>query len=149
MLWVDGHPENNAFEVAALRRKDVAVTQELTTDDALRAADDAPTPFDAVITNMGREEEGVTRPEAGLELVHRLRAKQIRWPIFVYTSAPALARTRDEVIAAGANGATSSATELLELLGNAGLQLEQPPRTGRFTPTAAAAAEAPPAGAER
>ena len=145
VLWVDGHPENNAFEIAALLRKDVAVTQELTTDDALRAAETVRTPFDAVITNMGREEEGVSRPDAGLELIRGLRAKHVRSPIFVYTSAPALARTRDEVMAAGADGATSSATELLELLGNAGLELDQTPRTGRFRPSAAPA-EAPPAG---
>ena len=121
VLWVDDFPENNAFEVDALRRKGVRVLQARTTAEGLRLLDAHPD-TSAVITDMGRTEDGHAVDEAGIELVQRVRERRPELPVFVYASAPAVARTRAKALAAGATFVTSSATELLEALGRAGLR---------------------------
>jgi CheY-like chemotaxis protein len=117
VLWVDDFPENNAFEVSTLRRRQVRVTQVRTTRDALGAL--AEQPFDVVITDMGRQEDG---PDAGLDLLHVLRERHVDVPVFVYASAPAVARSGAAAHKLGAAGVTSSATELLDMVGRVGLQ---------------------------
>jgi CheY-like chemotaxis protein len=121
VLWVDDHPENNVYEAQALDRKDVVVDQVKSTAEALNALLHATNPYDAVITDMGRPQNGQDNPRAGLEFIERMREEDTTTPIFVYASAPAVARWSEEIATAGANGATSSATELLEMLGRVGL----------------------------
>jgi hypothetical protein len=41
--------------------------------------------------------------------------------VFIYSSAPTIARTRERALEAGAAGATASATELMQMLGRIGL----------------------------
>jgi len=121
VLWVDDFPENNAFEVASLEEKGVAVLQERTTAAATReiaARDDV----DALISDMGRTEDGVTHPDAGLELLRALREQGVATPVLIYASAPAVNRTREAALAAGAAGITASATELMEQLGRLGMR---------------------------
>lgn len=116
VLWVDDHPENNAFEVHALEERGVTVQLVRSTDDALRAIRTARLPFDAIISDMGRREDGRERRHAGIELIERLRGEDVTTPVVVYASAGAVAREGDRVRRLGA-AATASATELLELLG--------------------------------
>jgi CheY-like chemotaxis protein len=120
VIWVDDFPENNAFEVETLRRKGVRVTQARSTTDALRRLDAQPS-FSAVITDMGRTENGESKSEAGIDLIAGVRERDPDVPIFVYASAPAIARSGPSALTAGATFATSSATELLEALGRLGL----------------------------
>ncbi len=120
ILWVDDHKENNAYEIDALMRKGVRVATAATTADGLRAAVAADPGFDAVITDMGRNEEGHERPQAGLELIEQLRENKVDVPIYVYASAPAISRSADQLRSAGVV-ATASATELMEKLGQLGL----------------------------
>jgi hypothetical protein len=75
-----------------------------------------------VITDIGRKENGEDHPQAGLEFIRRMRQQDAETPVFVYASAAAVGRLSDEITAAGASGATSSATELLEMLGRVGLR---------------------------
>ncbi|MGA9857156.1 MAG: response regulator, partial [Solirubrobacteraceae bacterium] len=112
ILWVDDHPENNAFEVEALQRKGVIIDQVSSNDDALTAVASG-RPIDVVITDMGRDTEG---PNAGLVLLAALRERDVRVPVIIYASAQAVARTRATAVEAGAYGVTSSATELMSLL---------------------------------
>jgi CheY-like chemotaxis protein len=77
-------------------------------------------PVDAVITDMGRDEEDGFKPDAGLDLIGKVTGPGAQIPAIVYTSAQALSRTRESAMAAGATGATSSGTELLDLLGRLG-----------------------------
>ena len=116
VLWVDDHPENNAYEVEALQRHGVTVQIAHTTAEGLHAAEHAEPPYDAVVTDMGREEDGTERAEAGLQLIEALNERQLPSPVIVYASARAINRTRERFEAAGAQG-TASATELLEMLG--------------------------------
>jgi CheY-like chemotaxis protein len=121
VLWVDDYPENNAFEVEALQRKDVRVLQASTTDEGLRMLDAHPDTA-ALITDMGRTEDGRTKDEAGLELIAAARERRPELPILVYASAPAIARSGGKALAAGASCVTSSATELFDRLGRIGLR---------------------------
>lgn len=121
VVWVDDYPENNAYEVDVLRRKGVAVHQARTTAEGLRLLDDR-ADVAAVITDMGRTEDGVTKDTAGLELIAQVRRRQPQLPVLVYASAPTVARTREAALTDGATFVTSSATELLEALGRAGLR---------------------------
>lgn len=122
VLWIDDHPENNVYEIQALHRKDVAVDQVTSTADGLNAVLHATLPYDVVITDIGRKENGEDRPQAGLEFIQRMRQADPKTPIFVYASAAAVGRLSAQITAAGASGATSSATELLEMLGRVGLR---------------------------
>jgi CheY-like chemotaxis protein len=119
VLWVDDHPENNAYEVAALRRRGVEIIDAKTTRQAESILNSGQ-PVDAVITDMGREEEDGFKPDAGLELIGKVTGPGAGIPAIVYTSAQALSRTRDSAMAAGATGATSSGTQLLDILGRLG-----------------------------
>lgn len=123
VLWVDDHPENNVYERQAIERKGVLVHLARSTAEGLEAARAATNPYDVVITDMGREEDGRSVGDAGLELLRQLRAGGFDVPVVVYASAGAVSRHRDEIMAAGAAGATSSATELLEILGQIGREL--------------------------
>jgi CheY-like chemotaxis protein len=119
VLWVDDHPENNAYEVAALRGRGVQILSAKSTSEAegIVASGD---PIDVIVTDMGREEDGDFRPDAGLQLIEHLRGRDVTAPVVVYTSAPTLARVRAQALAAGAHGATASGTELLDMLGRLG-----------------------------
>lgn len=116
ILWVDDYPDNNAYEVAALQRKGVTVELARSTADAMRAVRAAAQPFDAIITDMGREENGEERADAGLQLIRVLQEEQVTAPVIVYASARAVDRHRDKLGELGVEG-TSSATVLLESLG--------------------------------
>ncbi len=119
VLWVDDHPQNNAFEMAALARQRVRVVTAMSTAEGLRLAD-SDGPWDVVVTDVGREENGRFQPDAGLQLIERLHERHPGLPVVVYTSAPTLARTRSHPALAATAGATASGTELLDILGRLG-----------------------------
>lgn len=123
ILWVDDHPENNFYEIKALRDRDVTVELVKSTDECLGAIRSARTPFGAIISDMGRrEEDGKEHSDAGLELIGRLREQEIDTPVIVYASASAVVRYGERVRAAANGEATASATELMELLKSLGLR---------------------------
>jgi CheY-like chemotaxis protein len=114
LLWVDDNPANNAFELASLERRGLVADLAQSSTEALAMY--APGRYDAVITDLGREEAGSFHPLAGLDLTHQLRAIDRDIPIFVYTGQASVERRRDELLQAGANAVTSSTTALLELI---------------------------------
>ncbi len=120
LLWVDDHPENNAYELARLRGRGVEVVEESTTDEALRLLHGAPAPFDVVVTDMGRDEGGAFKPDAGLELIRAVRTSQIKTPIYVYSTSKVARERSDEVRAAGGDFIPSSPLNLFEALGATG-----------------------------
>jgi CheY-like chemotaxis protein len=115
VLWVDDHPEGNAFELAKLRDDGVEVLQARSTAEgmdvlALRRG------VQAVITDLGRDEGGEFRPHAGLALLRQLREAGFELPVLVYTSQRGVARDRGDALAAGAARVTASPTELFAAL---------------------------------
>jgi CheY-like chemotaxis protein len=119
ILWVDDSPSNNAYEAGQLQAMGVEVVQKESTEEGLRALQGGRQAFDAVISDMGRNEPAGHDPEAGIKLIERIRATDQTTPVFVYGNAGAMAR-RDQVADAGGTGITQSPTELFALLGQVG-----------------------------
>lgn len=86
ILWVDDNPVKNARQVAALQDRGVQVIQALSTAQAMQILTSENLPFDAVISNRRRREEGEYRTEAGVSLSHAIRAVGIDLPICLYFS---------------------------------------------------------------
>ncbi|WP_030410535.1 response regulator [Streptomyces sp. NRRL S-1448] len=119
VLWVDDHPSNNAFEAAQLQALGVDVVQVESTDKGIDALSASAPPFDAVISNMARKEDGSLHPDAGTELAREIRARGYDVPVFIYASDQTLAK-RAEILAAGVNEITTSPTHLFTLLRKVG-----------------------------
>jgi CheY-like chemotaxis protein len=115
VLWVDDYPANNEFEVGRLREEGVEVVQVRATAEAMNLLGSG-LPFALVISDMGRQEAGRSRPKAGLELIRLMRERGIGVPALVYSSARSAEKNRDAVLAAGASGITSSPVELFEMI---------------------------------
>ena len=120
VLWVDDHPENNVYEIAALQGKGLNVVHARSTAEAGSALGSNGR-FGAIISDMGRIEDGVFKPDAGMSVIGMARDQGLDSPVLIYSSAPTIARTRERALEAGAAGATASATELMQMLGRIGL----------------------------
>ncbi|MFD3556467.1 hypothetical protein ACFWWA_30840 [Streptomyces goshikiensis] len=85
VLWVCGTPADTAYESAQLQSLGVDVTRTTTTRGALTALSTATPPFDALVTDLTRTEDGTLHPTAGLDLTRTLRARGHTLPVFLYT----------------------------------------------------------------
>jgi CheY-like chemotaxis protein len=128
VLWVDDQPSNNAYEIAQLEALGADVVQATSTRDALAALRGAARPFDAVISDLGRVEDGAENPSAGLDLVRTLRTQGDTVPAFIYTSQGGMDR-RAELLAAGATGVAAAPTTLFQLLRTVGRFPSKPEQT--------------------
>lgn len=115
VLWVDDKPSANAFEIAQLESMGVPVIKATSTAAAMEALGRQPQ-VRAIISDMGRNENGVYHGKAGIELLTHVRSAGIDAPYVVYTTAKYAQRRNDEVVASGGDGAISSQVELLEWL---------------------------------
>jgi CheY-like chemotaxis protein len=118
VLWVDDHPENNAYEIAALRNKGVPVTTATSTAEGLQKLHNGH--FSIVISDMGRNEASTYRAEAGLELTKAIRQSNPDISLYVYTTQIQVERYEDDLRRAGITDITSSSVRLLTLLGVVG-----------------------------
>ncbi len=114
ILWVDDHPENNVFEAAKLRRDGFLIDQVLSTGEAL--AELSARNYQIVISDMGREEDGIERPDAGLLLLSKMKERSVSVPFILFTSQAATARYGLRARTSGARGVTSSPLELFEII---------------------------------
>lgn len=117
VLWVDDTPSNNAFEVAQLQNMGLQVISAKSTNEAMDALANHPD-VDAIISDMGRTEDGRYHSQAGIILLEALRAAAIKTPFIVYTTSKYAHQNDARVKAAKGDGATSSPVELLEWLRN-------------------------------
>lgn len=115
ILWIDDNPTNNAFVIAKLQEEGIEVTQAVSTAQAMQLLISSELSFNAIISDMGRTEEGEYRHNAGILLIQAIRAVDISLPILVYSS-----RTSDlmrrTVVAAGGNGVTCDPEKLFSWL---------------------------------
>uniref|UniRef100_A0AAU2VVU9 Response regulator n=1 Tax=Streptomyces sp. NBC_00008 TaxID=2903610 RepID=A0AAU2VVU9_9ACTN len=119
ILWVDDHPENNTYEAEQLRTLGVTVKIAKSTAEGKRAINATSEPFDAVISDMGRSENGSNNANAGLDLIREIRDQGYDVPIFIYASTRQAGRI-SEITAVGGNGATNSVSQLFKLLRGVG-----------------------------
>lgn len=110
VLWVDDYPANNAFLIARLQASGHPVDVSTSTADALNKL--ASQAYGLVISDLGRVEDGVNRPMAGLDLVKALRDVDNPIPILIYASARAMALS-DQLLAAGATAVSSSGIDVI------------------------------------
>jgi len=120
VLWVDDRPQNNALVIDRLERNGIRVDIAKTTDEALALIEKCR--YGAILTDMGRTEDGVRAPDAGLHLIEAVRARGLSVPIIVYSSSRGTARsTRDRALLAGATLVTGSTIDLTAELAILGL----------------------------
>jgi CheY-like chemotaxis protein len=115
ILWVDDHPENNAFQIARLKSKNIDVIEARSTSEAMQVLSGG-RGFGAVISDMGRQEDGTFHARAGIELMDQIHNLGIPLPIFFFTTRSQVDRVRDDPSATRMAGVTSSPVELFEML---------------------------------
>jgi CheY-like chemotaxis protein len=117
VLWVDDHPENNVYEIAALAKLQIEVETVRATDEALaRLGAPEGTPYDLVISDWSRSAE---TPLAGLRLLAAMRQRGHRQPVVYYHGTfgnVARAALAASARAAGAHGEAVLPAELLALV---------------------------------
>ncbi|HYJ71232.1 MAG TPA: response regulator [Actinomycetota bacterium] len=115
VLWVDDNPEANTLELAKLRDDGVEVLIARSTAEAMDVLS-LRRGVGAIVTDMGRTEEGEFRSHAGLALLRQLHEAEQSQPVLVYTSTRRVELDRQDALDAGATTVTSSPTELFAAL---------------------------------
>jgi CheY-like chemotaxis protein len=116
VLWVDDHPENNRYEIAALAKLQIDVQQVTSTSAAMKTLDEDRDGFDMVISDWGRPWDG---PGAGLRLLSKLKQRSSVLPLVFYHGEfdPAARTVRaQQALAAGALGEAVYPAELIALV---------------------------------
>src|SRR5690606_19739339 len=116
ILWVDDHPENNVMLAETWRRDGILVETARSTADALRLLDRQR--YALVISDMVRTESGVEVPDAGLQLLYQVRARDAATPFALYGNVGLYA---DAARAAGVTLVTRSTFELVEYVSGLGI----------------------------
>ena len=115
ILWVDDNPEGNALELAKLRDDGLEVLMARSTAEAMDVLS-LRRGVRAIVTDMGRAEDGEFRSHAGLALLRQLHEAEQDQPVLVYTSARRVELARQDALDAGATAVTASPTELFAAL---------------------------------
>jgi CheY-like chemotaxis protein len=115
ILWVDDNPEANTLELAKLRDDGLEVLLARSTAEAMDVLS-LRRGVRAVVTDMGRAEDGEFRSHAGLALLRQLHEAEQDQPVLVYTSARRVELDRQDALDAGATTVTASPTELFAAL---------------------------------
>lgn len=114
VLWVDDQPKNNSYFVQQLVDRGVSVELALSTAEGLRMFDKKT--YGVVISDMGRTEDGIYKPTAGLELLKVIRERNKTIPFIIYSSSRGGREHREAAIKLGATTLTTSPTEMVGLL---------------------------------
>jgi CheY-like chemotaxis protein len=116
VLWVDDDPDDNTLELAKLREDGIEVLLARSTAEALDVLS-LRRGVGAIVTDLGRSEDGEFRSHAGLALLRQLGEAEHDQPVLVYTSGRRVELDRQDAVDAGAAVVTSSPTELFAALG--------------------------------
>jgi len=122
VLWVTGKHENNAFEIDYLEKDGVEVIKAHSTDEAMQILQVQADIIDAVVTGVSRKENNdVVNPQAGLELLKKVKNEGFKTPVFVMCSEKSIQEYYYKLKEEGAEEATSSSLDLLAFLKGAGI----------------------------
>jgi len=137
VLWVDDDPDANALELAKLRDDGLEVLLARSTAEAMDVLS-LRRGVRAIVTDLGRAEDGEFRSHAGLALLRQLREAEQDQPVLVYTSPRRVELDRQDALDAGATVVTASPTELFaalrRLLAGPGPDPEPAPEPGQRRP---------------
>jgi CheY-like chemotaxis protein len=115
VLWVDDRPDDNALELAKLRDDGVEVLLARSTAEALDVLS-LRRGVQAVVTDLGRTEDGEFRSHAGLALLRQLKEAEQDQPVLVYTDPRRVGLDRQDALDAGATLVTASPLDLFAAL---------------------------------
>ena len=132
ILWVDDNPDDNALELAKLRDDGLEVLVARSTAEAMDVLS-LRRGVRAVVTDLGRSEDGEFRSHAGMALLRQLKEAEQDQPVLVYTSPERAGLDRRDALEAGATIVTASPTELFAALGR--VLASHPDRRRRRRPT--------------
>ena len=119
VLWVDDYPENNALIVDQLQRSGIRVDLARSTREGVGLLGQRR--YGAVLSDMGRFEDGQQVSDAGLRLLRAVRDKDPSVPFVIYCSTGAARAYHAEAMAAGATAITDSPVVVTEQLQAFGL----------------------------
>lgn len=119
VLWVDDHPENNAILVDGLQRDGTMVTLARSTREAMERLRYGS--YGAIVSDMGRREDGAEVPTAGLTLLRKVRELDPAVPFIIYSSPQAVRAHGVAAREAGVTNLTSSQMAVRAVLGEAGV----------------------------
>ena len=127
ILWVDDDPDDSTMELAKLRDDGVEVLLARSTAEAMDVLS-LRRGIDAIVTDLGRAEDGEFRSHAGLALLRQLHEAEQDQPVLVYTSPRRVELDRQDALDAGASVVTASPTELFAALRRVlAIPADQPP----------------------
>lgn len=118
ILWVDDKPQGNALEIGQLKSLGFEIHLAESTADGMRMIEEADPPYDLVLSDIGRTEDGTYQRMAGLELLRQIRSVREELPVLFYTThrTAQLRPIRDAVDADRNAYATGSTTEVFSLI---------------------------------
>jgi hypothetical protein len=111
ILWVDDHPEGNAYELENLRKL-FSVMTATSTATGIKALDGGG--IDAVVSDIIRDEGRVRNSAAGATLTKYAIAMDPPLPVFIYASEEAVAEQGQELADLGALIVTASYVDLVK-----------------------------------
>jgi hypothetical protein len=121
VLWVTGKHENHAFEIDYLEKDGVEVIRAHSTNEAMEILNVQADIIDAVVTGVSRKENEVNHPQAGLDLLKKVKTAGFKTPVFVMCSEKSIQEYYQKLKDEGAIEATSSSLDLLAFLKGAGI----------------------------
>jgi CheY-like chemotaxis protein len=115
ILWVDDNPKNNSYFTAQLAKRGVTVDLALSTSEAIARLEKGQ--YRVIISDMGREEDGQSNYDAGLDLLKYVRDRDATIPFVLFCHPNAVRDFGAQAREMGATGITSSPTDLFAILG--------------------------------
>ncbi|AKI01739.1 Response regulator receiver domain protein [Hoeflea sp. IMCC20628] len=113
VLWVDDFPINNAHLIESFKEKGVDIDLSISTEDALSKISSLD--YSAVISDLGRMENGFDNKFAGLELLKLIRKIDEKMPVLIFAGARGLG-SRAKLMEAGAEDVVSSSVSVVKFV---------------------------------
>lgn len=114
ILWVDDKPVNNAYEASLFKTMGAKIDMVQSTVEAFEAL--AKSPYDLIISDVRRTENGVVSAEAGYDFLDALVKRGERIPFIFYT---ATIRSLNKARTKAAYGIAQRSAELTSLVTSA------------------------------
>jgi CheY-like chemotaxis protein len=115
LLWVDDFPSNNALLIESFTKEGIDVVLSLDTSDALKKLKNGD--YSAVITDLGRKEDGIDNPNAGLDLLIEMRKINSNLPTLVFAGSRGISH-RKKLLEHGAAEVTASGVDVFRFVKN-------------------------------
>jgi CheY-like chemotaxis protein len=115
ILWADDYPENNAFIIETLSKEGWIIDCVGTTSEAMKRFSQFS--YDAIISDLGRFENGKDNPFAGLDLIELVKKEDPKIPILIFAGDRGM-QNKSKLIAAGAADVTDYGSDVFRFISN-------------------------------